>query len=151
MLSLKEFLEQILIKGSFLYIETHLNTHRDSVGSTGLCVIQAPCSWQRDSAERNTEWCRCCRCSWCRRWPSKSLRPAARRHRWLCSTPAGCCSLAARGSESPLWVHTGIYRVNNENTERLRYEMGVCARSCSCHFPCLVGFGNVRFDPKFSL
>lgn len=120
-------------KGSFLL--THLNTHRDSVGSTGPCVRRAPCSWQPDSAERNTEWCRCCRCSWCRRWLSRSLPPAARPRRWLCSTPAGCCSLAARGSASRLWSHTGISRVDDENTQRLRQDMGLCARSRSSLFP----------------
>lgn len=110
--------ESKYFKGSFLLIEAHLNTHRDSVGSTGPCVRRAPGSWQRDSAERNTEWCRCCRCSWCRRWLSKSLLPAARLHRWLCSTPVGCCSPAARGSASRLWLHTGTSRFNNENTQR---------------------------------
>ena len=98
----------------FLFIEIHLKPHRDSVGSTGLCVKLVPCSWQPDSAERNTEWCRCCRYSWCRRWPSTSPQRAARLLRLLCSTPVGCCSLAARGSVSRLRVETDVNRISNE-------------------------------------
>lgn len=111
------------------------------MGSTGPCVRQAPCSWQPDSAERNTEWYRCYRCSWCRRWLSRTLPLAARLHRWLCSTPAGCCSLAARGSVSRLWLHTDISRVINEHSQRLRRDV------CSVVFFFLTlkkGLGSVR-------
>lgn len=98
---------------------TGCNTHRDSAGSTGPCAGRAPCSWRPDSSERSTEWSRCCRCSWCRRWLSRSLPPAARLRRWLCSTPAGCCSPAARGSGSHLQAHTGTDGVSDEAGPRL--------------------------------
>lgn len=60
-------LNETLAQSINLNTETHLNTHRYTVDNTGPYVGRAPCSWQLDSAERNTEWCRCCRCSCCRR------------------------------------------------------------------------------------